>query len=358
MKRKPNGYWNNFENCKKEALKYNARSEFAKYSDGAYRKARLNGWLDIICDHMEIKNYLTLEKCKEIASNYASATEMSKKHHNVLTKIYTKGWTKECIGHFVRLGSRYRKCVYAYEFSDNSVYIGITYNLGDRNNDHLNIAKINVKSSVGKHIIKTNLTPKLKQITDYIDVNEAIELEEYYLKEYQKDGWIILNVAKTGAIGGGELKWSYDNCKREALKYKSRDEFKHKSSGAYSAALDKNWIDEICVHMMKHKKHRFYWTHEKCALEALKYDSRMKFKSESSSAYDASVKHKWLDDVCKHMKVIRKSNGYWTYEKCKEIALTYKTKNEFNKKHGSACTISKKNGWYGDITSHMKRKIN
>ena len=32
----------------------------------------------------------------------------------------------------------------------------------------------------------------------------------------------------------------------------------------------------------------------------------MDFKNKSNSAYNASVKNNWLDEICKHMIIIRK----------------------------------------------------
>lgn len=42
---KPKGYWNNYENCYKEALKYSKASHFKKGCIGAYSASLKNGWL-------------------------------------------------------------------------------------------------------------------------------------------------------------------------------------------------------------------------------------------------------------------------------------------------------------------------
>ena len=47
-----------------------------------------------------------------------------------------------------------------------------------------------------------------------------------------------------------KLYWTYDKCKEEALKYKARGEFSQKNPTAYQRALRKEWLDEICVHMI------------------------------------------------------------------------------------------------------------
>lgn len=45
-RKKPNGYWNNYDNCFAEAQKYSSRSEFSTKSSSAYNSAVRNNWLD------------------------------------------------------------------------------------------------------------------------------------------------------------------------------------------------------------------------------------------------------------------------------------------------------------------------
>ena len=44
--RKRRGYWNNYENCYNEALKYNTRHEFKSGCNRAYIISIKNGWLN------------------------------------------------------------------------------------------------------------------------------------------------------------------------------------------------------------------------------------------------------------------------------------------------------------------------
>jgi hypothetical protein len=44
-----------------------------------------------------------------------------------------------------------------------------------------------------------------------------------------------------------------------------------------------------------------------------------------------------------------KSKGYWTYERCKEGALKFKTKTDFHKGSGSAYSVCLKNGWMDEF---------
>ncbi len=47
----------------------------------------------------------------------------------------------------------------------------------------------------------------------------------------------------------GRRKWNTDTLKLEALKYKNKVDFKIHSAGAYSAAYDKDLLNNICKHM-------------------------------------------------------------------------------------------------------------
>jgi predicted GIY-YIG superfamily endonuclease len=96
------------------------------------------------------------------------------------------------------IGNLYKRCIYAAEFDNNFVYIGLTYSFNKRINEHLT----DKKSKVFKHIKETNIFPEFKKLTDYIDNLKAKEYEEYYLNNYKNNNWNILNVAKTGALGG------------------------------------------------------------------------------------------------------------------------------------------------------------
>jgi len=96
-------------------------------------------------------------------------------------------------------------------------------------------------------------------------------------------------------------------------------------------------------------KHTIYWTKEKCQEEALKYKTRGEFYKVNNSAYYASHKNGWFDEICIHMIEVRKPNGYWTYDKCQVEALKYETINEFKKGSGGAYYRASKNKWVDEF---------
>ena len=100
-------------------------------------------------------------------------------------------------------------------------------------------------------------------------------------------------------------------------------------------------------------KEKNYWTKEKCQEIALKYNSRSEFEKLDSYVYSKSLKMNWLNDICKHMHYIHKHNNYWTFDKCKDEALKYTNKSEFQKKSKGAYAFANRNNILNDICSHM-----
>lgn len=294
--RKPHKFWNDIENCRLEALKYLTRSEFNKNSSGAYYACLRNNW-DV-----------------------------------------------ELFKHMNRIGNRYVKCVYVYEFSDNHAYIGITYDMEKRIHDR-NKCKTD---SVIIHIGKSKLTPKLIQLTDYISVDEAVLLEDKYVNEYMNNGWKILNKVKTGSIGG-VLIWTKEKCLIEALKHKNRTSFLRNSKGASNAAIRNGWLNEMYSHMTPIQKVKGYWTKDNCRIEFMKYITLEELKLNSITAYSVANKNGWINELSAHMVNKRKCNGYWTIENCIIEASKYTTKSDFRINSGSAYNIAHKNGWLSDI---------
>ncbi len=252
----PKYYWTK-EKCHEESLKCKTRTEFQKKYAAAYIKARKNKWLDEICNHMENKikpnGYWTLKKCKEEALKYESKNEWIKKSNSSYVIAHRNKWLDECSKHMVQKGSLYGRFIYVVEFSDNSVYIGLTCNPKERFNDHKN----EKESTVYKYIIKTGLEPIFKLITkDFLPPQEASNKEIEIIEKYRSEGWNILNVVNGGGLGAGIRKWTYEKCLEEGLKYNTRGELKLMSASCYRAILRYGWDKECLKHMIIHKNNR------------------------------------------------------------------------------------------------------
>jgi alpha-N-acetylglucosamine transferase len=96
--------------------------------------------------------------------------------------------------------------------------------------------------------------------------------------------------------------WTKERCIEDALNYKTRKEWTKQNSGAYDSAYSNNWLDECCNHMTQFRKSNGYWTKEKCLEEALKYNTIKEWLLNSKNSYQAAHKNKWLEECCKHVK--------------------------------------------------------
>lgn len=275
----------------------------------------------------------TKDECINDALNYKSRSEFNKNSPKLYRCSLKNDWIDEVCSHMKPIGDLYKRCIYVYEFSDNCAYIGLTFNIDKRHKEHLK------RGTVCDHLKNNNYI--LKQLTEYIGVEIAKLKESEYVKEYKKNGWNILNKAKTGSVGA-ILLWTKEKCQIESLKYSYRFDFQKGSRSAYLSASLNGWLDEICSHM---KNKKYIWTEkENCKKEALKYKTRVDFRRKSSSAYDSSLKNKWLDEICSHMESKWKRN-YWTYDECKKEALKYSNRNSFSIHSPYVCKLSRKMGW-------------
>jgi predicted GIY-YIG superfamily endonuclease len=238
------------------------------------------------------------ELCQQEALKYETKRDFRIINRNAYEFAYRYGFLNEICIHMIPVGSKLKRCLYVYEFPDHSVYVGITSDFKRRKSDR----EKRQFDTVTKYINKTGLQPVHKQLTDYVEVTEAQRLEGECVNEYKDNNWQVLNVAKTGGIGGDILYWTYDKCMAEALKYSRRKDFNLHSKGAYDSCRRNNWLPDAHKHMQPYLSKPYnYWTKDNCIKEALKYTTRKEFKDNSSGAYGRGCKQKWLDELCQHM---------------------------------------------------------
>ena len=75
-----------------------------------------------------------------------------------------------------------------------------------------------------------------------------------------------------------------------------------------------------------------YRTYERCKEIALKFKTIKDFREsvKHRSVYPIINKNGWYD-LLEHLDTSMRPKGYWTYETCKEAALKYKTRGELTK---------------------------
>lgn len=237
--------------CLEIALKCETKTEFHNKYRKYYDFAKKNGFMDDMVKHM--KNCYNVSKISkkdvlDIALQYQNRKEFKKDHPLYYNWVCNHKLQYEIFKHMKISGNKYKRCIYVYEFNDKSCYVGLTYNLNVRNTAH----KCDINSEVYKHSVKINEPiPEPKQLTDYINKNEASNLETFYYNEYKNNGWKMLNIAKTGNLGGNNSKSIYtkEYCKNLALNYKTKRDFELDNKYLYNKIRTHKWGDFVFSHM-------------------------------------------------------------------------------------------------------------
>jgi len=261
------------DRCLEEASKYSKFRDFQTMSKSAYTSCLRNSWLDDIHKIFKLGSYWTKDLCLEESKKYKTKTEFKKGSYQAYKSAYINCWLDEICEHMPKIGNLYKRCIYAFEFPDNNVYIGLTYNIDIIEKQHY----ISSKSQVNKHYIESGLEPKLVKLTDYIDVNLAKIKEGEYIQNYKNNNWYILNSQKAGNIGGNHKNITKEICNQEALKYIYLKDFRTEKPNLYKQIVRYKWYD-CCNFLIKTSPSKIKWTKEKCKEEALKYKTKTDFE--------------------------------------------------------------------------------
>jgi predicted GIY-YIG superfamily endonuclease len=360
--RKPRGYWIK-ERCHQASLSCKSVKEFKSKFSGAHYRAAKEGWLGDICSHLPdyrtIKphNYWTKEKCHQEALKYNHRKEFQIGSCTAYMTAQKKRFLDEICSHMIPAVSFMKRFIYAYEFADKCVYVGLSYNVKKRNIQHLN----KKTSPVYKHLLKCEDYKLIYIINEPIDITEASSLETSTAMKYQNDGWTLLNkVSQLGNLGSSEKsrKWTKEKCLEIALKYEYRIDWHKENANSYQAALRYGWLKECTEHMKRHQREKGYWTKEKCHKEALKYKSRYSFTKGSPGAWMSATRRGFLDEICSHMETtIRISSDYWTFEKCEALAKFCTGRKDFYDKYIKAYKASIKFGFLDTLFPHKDNYI-
>lgn len=147
--------------------------------------------------------------------------------------------------------------------------------------------------------------------------------------------------------------WTKERCAEEALNFETLKDFQKNSGSAYQAAHRNKWLEEICSHMERAvgrvRKPKNFWTKARCSEEALKFKTLKDFREGSNGAYNAAYRNKWLDEICSHMEPSIHPKGYWTKPRVIELAQQCKSRDDFRKKGLGAIAAARKAGWLDEI---------
>jgi len=324
LKTYPKGHWNNFNNVKEAAMIAGTRTIFNENFNGAYNSAKKHNWLDILFGESETKEFghwNIQQNCLDVALLCETRSDFIFGYPGAYDAADRNGWLDKMYEHMIPIGSEYKRCVYTFEFDDNHIYDGLTYNLSKRENSHLT----NKESAVFQHIEKTGAKYVLHQRTDYIDVEDAQKEELKAVTEHIKQGKIILNRARTGAIGG-KSKYTMDGVVLSASQCKDTGEIRLKFPGEYNYASTKGILRELFDNMRAHRGS--YNTKKQCRIAASQCISRSDFSKRFCTAYRNSKE--WMDEFFPKYIITKKRKKIKTND-MKKYQKEYREKRKLSK---------------------------
>lgn len=302
------------EKLKKESLKYKTLSDFRKYSKNAYAAALKYNLIGTFITHLgdlqdrKPVGYWTYDKVKKVAQKYTNRKDFMDNDSAAAAWAKANGYWDDLTSDWDYLGSLNFRGVYAWEFTDKTVYVGLTDNFERREKEHLSDEGVTV---VSKHMKETGLRPTFVKISDYLEVKEAQSLEECTIATYEDNGWISLNRAKAGGLGWCKRYWTLERVKEEAKKYNTKTSFKKGSYSAYNTAVKNGWMDEVTK---GYKNLLIRWTPELVWKEVEKYNKLSEFRKHSSKAFHAARRLGIYDEIKNHLKVNKSPYEHSTQE--------------------------------------------
>lgn len=346
LKTNPQGYWTK-ERVLQEAKKCKTRTEFYKSPAGS--AANKLGIIKQCVSHLESKtkprSYWTKEKVLEKSREYQTRTDFHKS--GVLYSIAKElGIHSECTEHMKWKSDKKKRALYAFEFSDKSVYVGLTYNYDARYKQHMRDHKTIVEKC-------KMFDCKFVKYNVWFDSSEVGNKEKDLMEKYKQNGWVLINKKAGGGQGFVGPYWTKEKIFEESKKYTNVCDFKSKANGARGAAIKLGIYEECTQHM--HRKITF-WNRENVIIEAKKYQTRTRFRKGSRPAYDKAKELGIFEECVKHMYFKKtKPQGYWTKEKVLDECKKIKTVRELRHQHQTLYVMAFEFDIYKQCTSHMKR---
>lgn len=134
--------------------------------------------------------------------------------------------------------------VYAYEFADKHVYVGLTFLPQTRHLLHMQRGPVYEHIKICRDYSKVTLE-------DGISGPELVgAIEQRWMEHYKANGWILLNGRDGGSLGTIQVtKWTKEAVITEARKYQTKQDWIDGSQMSYRIAKREGWFVEASAHM-------------------------------------------------------------------------------------------------------------
>lgn len=330
------GYWHSKEKIVDAILTTNSRSDFHKRFPGAAAAARRMNIYEELTNMMVEKGlwkakthiFWNKESCIAEIRNYDTVTDLL--NNNMGAYLYARkhGFWDEASKRMKKRGSRRWRKIYVFEFDDHCAYVGLSFDPHKREKDHLR----DKDSAVYIHLKEAPCNYEFKELSDFLESNEASIKEEETKIEYRNNGWTMLNRMKCGGLGALASKYTKAQIKKIASSYSCRSEFNENDKGAYLFAYKNGWLDEVCAGMPKFKG-REEPTEDEILDVIKKCKNRSELRSHYTAIWDRLVKMGRLEEFFPKKEIVIEE---WPDESINNVIKECRNRTELRKKHRGA----------------------
>lgn len=334
------------EQCLEIARKCCSPDDFYNKHREVAKTAKRNEWYEE-CASLFLPLY-SKEKCLKLAQTCDARKEFYTKHPKVAKIAKQNGWYEECCAHMGKKGNKLR-LIYAYEFPEyNSVYVGLTYMMSVRDKRHHREGTVFEFAQDKGCVIPT---PKV--LTNLMPQEEASIQEGVWEQKYINEGWITLNRAKTGSIGGQDkLDYNLDTIEKSMIGYETLTEWASKYS-QYRTFLKNNDLENIIDKHFPNRIRQIYDDYDECKRAFQRCEYELEVKQRYPGAVAAAIRHGWHEEL---KEICRKNHINALQEKYKQAVKSCEYLQEFRDKYARFYTAIRKRGWL-ELLEPLKRVV-
>lgn len=277
-KRSPKLYWT-LDRCAVAASSCLTKKEFETKFHAAYKRARIDGFLNQICQHMIAPDRrgkcADKERAREFAKKCRTRGEFRQKYGDFFTFCYKMGWLDDVCSHM----APYRLCddEYSKELCRKAAL------------EHSTLKGFRKEyRTYYTFILKMGWKDELCGHLKHIKVKNPRKTELAVIKA---------QFGNPNKIKYPRGYWTKERCHDCSLQCRSRSEFAYRFSQAYHHASKNKWLSEITKHLYTHKS----LSYEECREIALRYNSRKLFIKEQEAAYNRILNKKWDKKLLGHL---------------------------------------------------------
>ena len=247
-------------------------------------------------EYFNVKPYMDLETALAIVEEYEYYSDFRINEQAAYTFLRKRGLLRKYTKNLIRKGNLKHRKIYVIEFSTHAAYIGLSIDPKRRHTEHLN----RDNCAVYKYIHSHDATYEFKELTDFLEADDAIIAECDTIKQYRDNGWEIINMVDGGSLGYTPiLKYSLDYIISKAELCENAGDFEKKHSALYAYASRHRWLYLVTPHY----KHPCIRINERSFEDILKiamsYESFVLFrrKGYGFNIYRYAVRHGMIESI-------------------------------------------------------------